>query len=574
MSDQWRGPGWWYASDGKWYPPADVSARFDEGAQPSNAHIELLPDRASTSTPPPPPPSRSTAPDVSEPLPVEKIDLSEAPKLVELEQLEVIDLADSKSELDDRQLAMASARPESALTDVPTGWVQATAGSTAGESEELSSSGSSGMVEVERDESDRSESRSGSQNRLSGEGPEVRSSQPPTAVTTHDSSEPSGAPRSSVVFIAALLLALLSGVLGALWLRERAISADLRAEVAEASQQQSEIDLTDLEDALNTARVQNQQLEQQVADMSALVLELPAGRLTEISVPFDPVFADESSGRLIAISAEGEYVIWGNGADRPITDSGTLPDVPTGLFAGSARSWISTEAGLVEVLPMRPEIAPEDPIEYGPLVHVVASEDARSYWSYNTELGQIVRLERNGGAVTDAVSVPVTVVDITIGAGSVWALGDDGLVYRINTADLTLQSFDLGPDLISVTAGPDALWTLSAADGSLRRVDPVTGLVLVTVPVGRDPIDAIFAGSSVWVGLRSGSSMIEVDTATSAVVSRTELSSEPAQLYEGDSGVYVSTVGEGSPLLRIDSLSSTVDADEQTQDAAEGAEGE
>ena len=122
-----------------------------------------------------------------------------------------------------------------------------------------------------------------------------------------------------------------------------------------------------------------------------------------------------------------------------------------------------------------------------------------------------------------------------------------------------------------MTAGPDALWTLSAADGSLRRVDPVTGSVLVTVPVGRDPIDAMFAGSSVWVGLRAGSSMIEVDTATSAVVSRTELSSEPAQLYEGDTGVYVSTVGEGSPLLRIDSLAITADLAEQAEQAAEEA---
>ncbi len=155
--------------------------------------------------------------------------------------------------------------------------------------------------------------------------------------------------------------------------------------------------------------------------------------------------------------------------------------------------------------------------------------------------------------ITATVPVPVPVVDLTIGAGSVWALGENGRVYRINTADFTVQAIDAGVDLISITAGPDALWTLSAADGSLRRVDPVTGEVLVTVPVGRDPIDATFAGSSVWVALRSGTSLIEVDTRTAAVISRTALPGTPTALHQGDSGVFVTLEGD-VPLVLVASL--------------------
>ena len=163
------------------------------------------------------------------------------------------------------------------------------------------------------------------------------------------------------------------------------------------------------------------------------------------------------------------------------------------------------------------------------------------------------------------MSVPSPVVDLTIGAGSLWALGEDGRVYRINTADFTVQGIDAGTDLISVTAGPDALWTLSAADGSLRRVDAVSGEVLVTVPVGRDPIDATFAGSSVWVALRSGTSLIEVDTRTSAVISRTALPGTPAALHQGDSGVFVTMEGD-VPLVRVASL---VPLPSEVEDAAE-----
>ena len=351
----------------------------------------------------------------------------------------------------------------------------------------------------------------------------------------------------------ATALAVLSGVLGALWLRERSASADLRTQLADvnATDEVTEQGLASLNDEVRTLRLQNDQLQQQLNDMSALVLELPEGRVTEIAVPFTPLFADEENGRLIAIGESGEYITWGEGADGPITDSGSVSGTPTGLFAATRKAWVSTEAGRIDVLSLVAGEPGLPSVEFGPTMFMAAEE--RGYWTYNSASSEVVRLRKSDGGITDSVSVPVPVVDLTIGAGSIWALGDDGRVYRINTADLTVQAVDAGEDLIAVTAGPDALWTLSAADGSLRRVDPVTGEVLVTVPVGRDPIDATFAGSSVWVALRSGSSLIEVDTRTSAVVSRTTLPSEPTALHQGDSGVFVTTAGE-VPLVRVASL--------------------
>ena len=113
-------------------------------------------------------------------------------------------------------------------------------------------------------------------------------------------------------------------------------------------------------------------------------------------------------------------------------------------------------------------------------------------------------------------------------------------------------------DSISVTASPDTLWALSASEGALLRADPVSGEVLVTVPVGRDPVDAAFAGNSVWVGLRAGQALIEVDTRTSAVVSRTVLDAQPLALHQGDVGVFVTM--EDGPLILV---SSPVSADDE-----------
>ena len=283
--------------------------------------------------------------------------------------------------------------------------------------------------------------------------------------------------------------------------------------------------------------------------MSALVEELPAGRVSEIDVPFTPAFADEGEGRLLVVDEEGSFAVFGEGVDGPITDSGSVQGAPTGLFIARNRAWVSTEAGQVAVLTLAND-SPPTFVEYGPAEFLAAEE--RGYWTFNGDLGEIARLRMADGAVTSTLPLPADAVDLAIGAGSVWALGDDGLVYRANTADLTVQSIDAGDALIAVTAGPDSLWTLSAADGALRRVDPVTGAVLVTVPVGRDPIDATFAGNSVWVALRSGASLIEVDTRTSAVVSRTTLPGEPIAMHQGDMGVFVAMDGD-VPLVRVSS---------------------
>ena len=379
----------------------------------------------------------------------------------------------------------------------------------------------------------------------------------PMRVVVDDSGVQRSRRTARLLLMVATGLALVSGVLGALWLGERSTSEELRSELelADATDVVALQGLEELGDEVQTLELENERLQEQLNDMSALVLELPEGRVTEVDVPFTPTFADEENGRLIAISAEGEYVTFAEGAAGPITDSGSVSGAPTGLFAATRKAWIATESGQIDVLSL---VAGEEGL---PSVEVGATSflapEERGYWTFDEATGDVVRRKKSDSAVTDEVDVPVDVVDLTIGAGSVWALGDDGAVYRINTADLTVSPLEAGVDLVSVTAGPDALWTLSAADGSLRRLDPVTGDVLVTVPVGRDPIDAVFAGRSVWVVLRSGSSLIEVDTTTAAVVSRTPLSGEPVSLHQGDSGVYVTTTDPDNPLLFVASLTPT-----------------
>ena len=368
-----------------------------------------------------------------------------------------------------------------------------------------------------------------------------------------------------ILLALATILAVLCGLLGALWLRERSASSELRSELVDASAviREGGGDSTvlantseaDLVEEIQDLQAENDELAQQLANMSALVLELPPGRVSEIEAPFAPTFADEQDGRLVAVDAAGRYAIWGDGSNGEVTETGELGSTPTALFISRNRAWISTEAAGVGVLTLANEADPTF-VDYAPARFL--AEEERGYWTYDELLQLVVRINKADGVVTNSVSVPSPVVDMTIGAGAVWALGEDGLVYRINTADFTVQAISLGEAIVSVTAGPDTLWALSAADGALRRVDPVSGEVLVTVPVGRDPVDATFAGNSVWVALRAGESLVEVDTRTSAVVSRTTLAGPPAALHQGDAGVFVTLDGEQTLTL----VSSAVSGDD------------
>ena len=673
MSELWEGPGWWFASDGKWYPPdggdglsesvfneLGLSERFgpsvhadqEDTIQLSDgtiAHVSdgAIADRFSLGTDVNGTDVNEEESDLDEDIPrigraaeevaevplagsdgvpADEIDFDALEQEIDLDALEQeIDLAaldEGASELEDQEgekvgvlalLLGSTAVKEQPKSEETSGWVASTTES--GRGAEVNSGPLSTLAPRGADDRPSSVTRTtvgppavatdelaatippaeanGNASETSEREAGLASSTTPSPTRESVTKSPEPAEERELVaeqetaptwdgtnrrrrgslmttlLVVALLLAILSGVLGSLWLRERSTAEDLSAELADVPQLDQATEIESLEQEIETLRLRNEQLERQLTEMSALVLELPAGRLTEIDLPFDVAFADEVAGRLIAMSASGQYVVFAGGVDLPITDSGQLGAAPTGLFAATGRAFVSSDTGRIDIIPVNPEVLPAEGFDSPVLSNLAGTQ--RVLWGFDAELGGIVRVDQDTGQVTDEFPIPTTVVDISVGAGSMWALGEDGVVYRVNTADLSLQTIDAGDDVIAISTSPDALWTLSASDGSLRRIDPVTGAVLVTVPVGRDPIDVEFVGSSVWVALRSGSTLIEVDTRTSAVVSRTELSSEPAKLFQGTNALYVATAEDAGTLFKVDSLEAEADEPVQGELAQDGA---
>jgi YVTN family beta-propeller protein len=93
---------------------------------------------------------------------------------------------------------------------------------------------------------------------------------------------------------------------------------------------------------------------------------------------------------------------------------------------------------------------------------------------------------------------------IAVGAGSVWATSEEGLLWRIEPGEHPItRSIDVGVGVAYVAFSDGAVWTANYVDGQVSRIDPRTNKVTSTVPVGASQALAAGAGSA-WVSVAGG----------------------------------------------------------------------
>jgi YVTN family beta-propeller protein len=116
-----------------------------------------------------------------------------------------------------------------------------------------------------------------------------------------------------------------------------------------------------------------------------------------------------------------------------------------------------------------------------------------------------------------------------------------------------------------IIAGQEAVWVTArkpGAAGQLVRIDPRTGLVLATIPVGRDPGALAVADPDVWVANEADHTISRIDARTNTVTATIPVVHVPVGVAIGADAVWVAS--RGSALLsqptvsRIDPSSNTV----------------
>jgi YVTN family beta-propeller protein len=109
---------------------------------------------------------------------------------------------------------------------------------------------------------------------------------------------------------------------------------------------------------------------------------------------------------------------------------------------------------------------------------------------------------------------------------------------------------------VGIVAGQDTVWVTArkpGAAGQLVRIDPRTGVVRATIPVGRDPGALAVGDSDVWVANEADDTVARIDAHTNTVMATIPVVHVPVGVAIGEGAVWV--VSRGSALLSLPAVS-------------------
>lgn len=139
----------------------------------------------------------------------------------------------------------------------------------------------------------------------------------------------------------------------------------------------------------------------------------------------------------------------------------------------------------------------------------------------------------------------------------------------LQTVPLTISGTG-GPEAIAY--GENSLWVSvtdfdtngNALAGSVLRIDPTTGSVQATIPVGRGAYDLDAETGAVWVPLYEDNSVLRIDPATNQIVATVPVAGNPTGVASGAGSVWISAID--GHVARIDPATNQSIVTIQTQD--------
>ncbi|HST17126.1 MAG TPA: hypothetical protein VLK36_05620 [Gaiellaceae bacterium] len=153
-----------------------------------------------------------------------------------------------------------------------------------------------------------------------------------------------------------------------------------------------------------------------------------------------------------------------------------------------------------------------------------------------------------------------------VGFGSLWVSGADNgdSVARMSLASLKSVSIPAASDEdTEIGVGPDAVWMSDFGDGVVRRIDPATNRVTVSVNNLPGASWFAFSGGDVWVALHHGQAVVELDGKTGRLIERLPVPS-PGGGVVANGPSYVA-LGFGSVWTQVPNIMAVVRFDPATR---------
>jgi YVTN family beta-propeller protein len=172
---------------------------------------------------------------------------------------------------------------------------------------------------------------------------------------------------------------------------------------------------------------------------------------------------------------------------------------------------------------------------------------------------ETVRVAANGvgviehGKVAAAGSLGASPSDIAAGDGSLWVTSaDEHSVSRVepDTGDVR-QTIPVGNGSSAVAADDHGAWAANSLDDTVSRIDPRTNTVVQTIPVGGEPVAVALGPRSVWVASRDGQSITRLDSRTGVPSAPVPVGAAPRALAFGAGSLWVADEQRGV-VFRVD----------------------
>ena len=157
----------------------------------------------------------------------------------------------------------------------------------------------------------------------------------------------------------------------------------------------------------------------------------------------------------------------------------------------------------------------------------------------------LARFDAATGAVQAQIPLPAVGAGVVASGGFVWVTSPfKGQIFKIDPATDTVAAvIDLGGSPYYIAAGEGSLWIATNQDPIVvQRVDPATGALLATIPVGK-PVkmgnDIDVGGGFVWMS-GIGLPLQQIDPATNSLIARIPAPASVGWLRYGNGSVWLS----------------------------------
>jgi len=182
-------------------------------------------------------------------------------------------------------------------------------------------------------------------------------------------------------------------------------------------------------------------------------------------------------------------------------------------------------------------------------------------WVTSDSRNHVVFLDARTNKTGPVVTVAKPCSGLAAAYGAIWSpsCGDHTLKRIDPTSGEVVASVPVGPagSEGGIAAGAGSIWMVTDTKGVLSRIDPRANRVAASITVPDGSFACTFGDAAVWVSSTKHNLLVRVDPATNKAVAQVKVGPQPRFLTAGGGAVWTLNQGDGS-VSRVETHSNTL----------------